>query len=111
MGWLVGRKIKREKKTGTTTDDWETVFNEYCGDFSTKIVYVRNTGANSLDYEIIGDLDDLGEDDVSVTSGSLASGDVLVAEITRNYYKLKLRVRSTTAGASTDYVAKINFQV
>ena len=88
-----------------------TVFNEYCGDFSTKIVYVRNTGANSLDYEIIGDLDDLGEDDVSVTSGSLASGDVLVAEITRNYYKLKLRVRSTTAGSSTDYVAKINFQV
>jgi len=111
MSWLVGRNVKKSKYEGSTTDDWATVFDEYCGDFSTKIILLKNTGANSLDYEIIGDFDDLGENDVSVTSGSLASGDVLIAEITRNYYKLKLRVKSTTAGSSTSYVAKINFQV
>ncbi|RLF47332.1 MAG: hypothetical protein DRN20_06095 [Thermoplasmata archaeon] len=111
MTWIVGRKIKTDKKEGTTTDDWATIIDEYCGDFVNKLVLIKNTGdSNSLDYRIVGDLDDLNEDDVEIASGSLTAGSEHIERIPDNYYKLKVYLKSTSAGANTDYLVKINFQ-
>ena len=94
--------------TGTTTDDWtQAHFGTRWRRFLHKTIFIKNTGTdNSMDYKVIvgGSSDGI---EYEETSGTLGPGDVVKIVLNNWYYYIKVMVKSSTAGAPTDYRIEI----
>jgi len=88
--------------TGTTADDWASALDWTVVYYLHKTITIKNTGSNSMDYKVITRAVTDGSD-YEETSGSLSAGDILKVVLNNHYYRVIIKVKSTTAGASTSY--------
>ena len=70
--------------------------------------HLKNSGAtNSLDYQVLSYADYEGTVPYTEVSGTLAAGDMVqIALTTKKVARLKVQVKSTTAGSATTYIAE-----
>jgi len=90
--------------TGTTTDAWADAKDWVDAQkFLHKTLILKNIGAaNSLDYQVLVYAYKDGNE-YKETSGTLAPGNIVKLILNNWYRQVKFQVKSTTAGAPTDY--------
>ena len=94
---------------GTTTDDWQTIFDEIVPEGMARVCVIKNTGAAGLTIRLtIADAFD-GEDQTNTSAlaagsavdvGTLASA---LFSISSPYGHIKVEVQSALPGVDTDF--------
>ncbi len=103
MHLIVAHGAVWNTKTGTTTDDWTTAVNWAATKYLHKTILIKNTGTdNSMDYRVLVYIYD-NTLTYEETSGTLNPGDVVKIVLNNWYRGVMIQVKSTTAGAATDY--------
>ncbi|AQQ75537.1 hypothetical protein JDFR1000234_62 [uncultured archaeal virus] len=100
----LNKMVRHEEgtQTGNTADTYSNILDWDTRVLSSKTLILANTGANSLDYQVITRAAYNGTDFVE-TSGSLAAGDTIKIVLNSYYARVIVKVKSTTAGSATSY--------